>query len=678
MKSGSASEKSAGKGKDGSVMPKTETVRSKKKTLSKTLEKTVKKTRQKIDKTEETRTAEKKDSLSLKERAEISYRNRLKKHYDEMKWLYHELYHGADEAFQYLLGLLEKYALSREEDLLLLDEERMAKPNWYKNNEQIGTLLYVDHFATNLQGVEKNLSYLKESGFNYLQIMPILESPKGKSDGGYAVSDYRKVQPELGSMEDLRSLSKACHKDGMIIGLDFVMNHTSEEHEWARRARGGEKEFQDRFFVFDDWGIPNEFEKTVPQVFPESAPGNFTYYDDMHKVVMTTFYPYQWDLNYANFMVFNDMLETALYFCNQGTDVFRLDAVPYIWKRLGTNCRNLPEVHTLVRLFRMAIEIVAPGVLLLGEVVMEPTKVMPYFGTDEKPECHLLYNVTTMATTWHTLATQDTRLLQHQLGQIFTLPKDKIFLNYLRCHDDIGWGLDYEFLAQFDMAEVPHKAFLNAYFRGFADFSEARGELYNDDPLKGDARLCGTTASLCGIEAGVKEGNQEKIDAAIRLDLMLHAFLLSQSGIPVLYSGDEIAMENDYSYHDDPLKRHDSRYLHRGNFPWDKAAKRKKKGTVEEKLYSGILRLEAMRRKNKAFSAMADTWIIDTKNIHVLAFGRYYEGEKILCFYNFSVSDEIAYVSDVEDYVNVFTNEGMKARDLRIPSHDFLWLKTSF
>lgn len=619
-----------------------------------------------------------KAGLGIKERAEASYRNRLKMHYDEMKWLYHELYHGEEEAFQYLLSLLEKYALHREEDLLLLDEERMAKPNWYKNNELVGTLLYVDHFAINLQGAEKNIGYLKESGFNYLQLMPILESPKDRSDGGYAVSNYQKVQPELGEMDDLRSLSKACHKEGMIIGLDFVMNHTSEEHEWAKRARAGEKEFQDRFFVFDDWAIPNDFEKTVPQVFPKSAPGNFTYCEDMQKVVMTTFHSYQWDLNYANFMVFNDMLEIALYYCNQGMDVLRLDAVPYLWKRLGSSCRNLPQVHTLIRLFRMAIEIVAPGVLLLGEVVMEPAKVMPYFGTDDKPECHLLYNVTTMASTWHTLATQDTRLLQHQLGQIFALPKDRVFLNYLRCHDDIGWGLDYEFLAQFDMAELPHKAFLNAYFRGFSDFSEARGELYNDDPLNGDARLCGTTASLTGIEAGIKEENPKKIEDAVRLDLMLHAFLLSQSGIPVLYSGDEVAMENDYGYHDDLLKKHDSRNLHRGKFPWDKAAKRKKKGTVEEKLYSGILRLEAMRRKNKAFSSLADTWIIDSKNIHVLAFGRYFEGEKILCFYNFSVYDEIAYVSEVEDYVNLFTNESMKARDIRIPSHDFIWLKTSF
>ena len=615
---------------------------------------------------------------SIKERALESYQNRLNSYFDEMKWLYFELYRGDEEAFSYFLSLLEKYALSREEDLLLLDEQRMADPDWYKGKDQYGVLLYVNNFANNLKGVEEHLDYLKESGFNYLQLMPILESPKDKSDGGYAVSDFQKIQAEIGTMEDLRSLSKACHREGISIGLDFVMNHTSEEHEWAKRARKGEKEYQDRYFIFPNWVIPNEFEKTVPQVFPESAPGNFTYCDEIKKVVMTTFYPYQWDLNYANPTVFNDMLDNILYLCNMGTDVFRLDAVPYIWKRLGTCCRNLPEVHTLIRLFRMAMEIVAPGVLLLGEVVMDPTKVLPYFGTEEKPECHLLYNVTTMASTWHTLATQDTRLLQHQLGQIFALPKDKVFLNYLRCHDDIGWGLDYAFLRNFGMEEIPHKAYLNAYFRGFTDLSEARGELYNDDPLRGDARLCGTTASLCGIEAAGKEANKLKMEDAIRLDIMLHALLLSLSGIPVLYSGDEIALENDYSYHDDPIKKTDSRYLHRGAFSWKKAEKRQTVGTVEERIYSGILKLEKLRRENIAFSNKADTWIIDTKNSHVLAFGRYFEGVKLLCFYNFSVNTEVAYVSEVEDYVNMLTGKKMKARDLIIPSHDFVWLKTGF
>ena len=307
-------------------------------------------------------------------------------------------------------------------------------------------MMYTKMFGGNLKGVKKHLDYLKECGINYLHLMPLMESPKDRSDGGYAVADFRKVQPELGTVRDLESLASECRKQGISICLDFVMNHTSEDHEWAKRARAGEKEYQDRYFFYDNWDIPSQFEKTVPQVFPTTAPGNFTWLPEIEKVVMTTFYPYQWDLNYANPVVFNEMMYNFLYFANLGIDIIRIDAVPYIWKELGTSCRNLQKVHTIVRMMRMIGEIVCPGILLLGEVVMEPEKVVPYFGTPEKPECHMLYNVTTMATIWNTVATKDTRLLEKQLDSVYHLPGEYTFLNYLRCHDDIGWGLDYDSL----------------------------------------------------------------------------------------------------------------------------------------------------------------------------------------------------------------------------------------
>ena len=374
------------------------------------------------------------------------FRARLDKRLDELKWLYSELYHNDENAFQYFLSMLYRMYETRPEPMKQLDREREANPDWCKSNEVLGVMLYTNCFGGTLRGVREHLSYLKESGATYIHLMPLLASPKGRSDGGYAVADFRTVEPELGTMEDFAALAAECHKNGMSVCLDFVMNHTSEDHEWARRAKAGEKEFQDRYFFFDNWNIPNDFDRTVPQVFPTTAPGNFSWCDAVQKVVMTTFYPYQWDLNYANPTVFNDMTENLFFHCNQGMDIIRLDAVPYIWKALGTTCRNLPQVHTLVRIMRMAVEIVCPATQLLGEVVMEPSKVVPYFGTLEKPECNVLYNVTTMATTWHTVATRDVRLMKHQLGQIFALPKQYLFLNYLRCHDDIGWGLDYGFL----------------------------------------------------------------------------------------------------------------------------------------------------------------------------------------------------------------------------------------
>ena len=460
----------------------------------------------------------------------------------------------------------------------------------------------------------------------------------------------------------------------MSLCLDFVMNHTSEDHEWARRARAGEKECQDRYFFFDNWTIPNEFEKTVPQVFPTTAPGNFSWCEEAGKGVMTTFYPYQWDLNYWNPVVFNDMTDNMLYLCNRGVDVIRLDAVPYIWKQLGTPCRNLMQVHTLVRIMRMAAEVVCPGTLLLGEVVMEPSKVVPYFGSIDKPECHILYNVTTMATTWHTVATKDVRLLKHQLETVFALPKEYTFLNYLRCHDDIGWGLDYGFLRQFGVDEVAHKKFLNEYFRGLSFHSDARGELYNDDPRLGDARLCGTTASLCGLEAAHKGKNRAAAETALRLDLMLHAFMFTLSGVPVLYSGDEIGLENDYSYHDDPVKAEDSRYLHRGNMDWKRAASRNRKSGIVSELFHTLLTIEGQRSEYNVFDDDADTWVLDTKNDHILGIGRYYREEKLLALFNFSDHEETSLLGDPETYRDLMSGETLKAKVVTIPAGGFRWL----
>ena len=279
------------------------------------------------------------------------------------------------------------------------------------------------------------------------------------------------------------------------------------------------------------------------------------------------------------------MMYNFLYLANQGMDIIRIDAVPYIWKELGTNCRNLPQVHTIVRMMRMIGEIVCPGIVLLGEVVMEPDKVAPYFGTVEKPECHMLYNVTTMATTWNTVATRDIRLLRKQMDIVCALPREYTFLNYLRCHDDIGWGLDYDTLRTWGMEEVPHKKYLNDYFQGKTEGSVSRGELYNEDLVTGDARFCATTASMCGVESAGFEQDEQKMDQAITKDVMLHAYMFTQSGIPMLYSGDEIGQVNDYTYKDDPEKAPDSRYIHRGKFNWDLVENIKDKSSVQGRIF---------------------------------------------------------------------------------------------
>lgn len=602
------------------------------------------------------------------------FAQRMEKHQDELRWLYMELY-GNDAMYAELCEQMHDYYLKRSTELKKRDIKKEKNPDWFKEKEMLGMMLYIDNFAGNLKGVEKKLAYLKECNVNCLHLMPFLDTPKGKSDGGYAVADFRKVRPDLGTMKDLARLTEKCHENGMNVCMDFVMNHTSEEHEWAKRARAGEGEYMSRYFFYDNGDIPARYEETVPQVFPTTAPGNFTWLPEIGHYVLTTFYPYQWDLNYRNPRVFNEMMYNFLFLSNQGMDIIRIDAVPYIWKELGTSCRNLKEVHTIVRMMRMIAEIVCPSVILLGEVVMEPEKVVPYFGTVEKPECHMLYNVTTMATTWNSIATRDIRLLKKQMDIVSRLPKQYTFLNYLRCHDDIGWGLDFDTMKQWGMEESSHKRYLNDYFTGKIEGSVSRGELYNDDPVTQDARFCGTTASMCGIESAGFEGNAEKMQTAIQEDFMLHAYMLTQSGIPMLYSGDELGQVNDYSYKDDAEKVFDSRYLHRGIFQWKLAEKRKDLSTVQGQLFQMLNRLEQIRRQENVFSQEAEVYTYDVHNDSILGILREYKGERFIALFNFSESEQTAWMQEEGIFRNLVNGEIVEVKDPVLKGYDFVWMK---
>ena len=600
------------------------------------------------------------------------FQHRLERHHDELRWLYMELYQNGD-MFAELCSQMYEYYNCRSTKLKERDLKREKGPDWYHGKDMLGMMLYTDNFAGNMKGVKEKIPYLKECNINCLHLMPFLDTPKGRSDGGYAVADFRKVRPDLGTMKDLAELTEKCHEEDINVCMDFVMNHTSEDHEWARRARAGEGEYMSRYFFYDNEEIPEKYEKTVPQVFPTTAPGNFTYLPETGHYVMTTFYPYQWDLNYRNPRVFNEMIYNFLYLTNQGIDIVRIDAVPYIWKELGTTCRNLKQVHTIVRMMRMIAEIVCPGVLLLGEVVMEPEKVVPYFGTVEKPECHMLYNVTTMATTWNSIATGDIRLLKKQMDIVNQLPKQYVFLNYLRCHDDIGWGLDYETMRPWGIKEIPHKRYLNDYFTGKIRGSVSRGELYNDDPVTQDARFCGTTASMCGIEKAGFEHDEEAMNAAVREDIMLHAYMLTQSGIPMLYSGDELGQVNDYSYKNDPEKCADSRYIHRGKLPWELAEDKEDVTTVQGNIFQTLDRLEKIRRQEITFDKDADVYTYDVHDDSILCVLREYKGRRFFGIFNFSNQEKTAWMQEKGMYRNLLTGEKTELKDIRLSGYEFLW-----
>ena len=607
-------------------------------------------------------------------RADAVFQERLARHHDELRWLYMELYDNGD-MFAELLDQMRAYYDARSERLRALDAEREAAGEWYRSRDMLGMQMYIDNFAGNIKGMEDRLDYLERVGVNYLHLMPFLDTPadRSRSDGGYAVKDFRRVKPELGTMEDLAHLAGKCHERGISLCMDFVMNHTSEEHEWARRARAGEGEYMSRYFFESNQAVIDQYTREVPQVFPTTAPGHFTYLPELGQSVMTQFYPYQWDLNYRNPRVFNEMMYNFLHLANQGMDIIRIDAVPYIWKQLGTNCRNLPQVHTIVRMMRMIGEVVCPGIVLLGEVVMAPVEVVPYFGTVEKPECHMLYNVTTMATTWNSVACRDTRLLRSQLDAVCGLPSQYTFLNYLRCHDDIGWGLDYATLGTWGMEEVPHKRYLNDYFQGHTPGSTSRGELYNADPVTGDARFCATTASMCGVEAAGFEGDEEAMEVAIRKDVMLHAYLLAQSGLPIIYSGDEVGQVNDYTYKDDPEKADDSRYIHRGRFDWSLVDRVDEKGSVQERIFDALGELEAIRRREDVFDADAEVVIVDYSDPAILWIRRSAGGRTLNAVFNFSDDEKTVWMPACAEYTNLLTGETMGFETFQLPAWGFVW-----
>ena len=584
-----------------------------------------------------------------------SFENRLKQRKAEMEDIFRRLYES-DEKLDDLIDIMKKYHKERNRELKELDKKREKDPLWYKRGDMLGLTMYTDLFAGSLKNLKDKVDYLDRLSLKYLHLMPLLKMPEKDNDGGYAVEDFFSIDPRFGTNEDLADLTAQLRKHGISLCLDFVMNHTASTHEWAKKAESGDKHYQDYYMCFSDRTYPDEYEKTTPEVFPSTAPGNFIWNEKMQKWVLSSFYPFQWDLNYRNPEVLNEMLRSALYLANLGVEVFRLDAVPYIWKKLGTTSRNLPEVHLIVRLMRIVLEIVCPSVILKGEVVMAPKELKAYFGTPEAPECHLLYNVSLMVNFWSSLASQDVRLLEHMAEDILSMEEHCSFVNYIRCHDDIGWGLDEDYERKIGIDPLKHKIFLYRFFEGSFPGSYSLGQLYNYDRVSLDARSCGTTASLCGIENGRNHFDDTMIEMGVKRDLLMHAALYSFRGFPMLSSGDEIGQLNDWSYMNNPSLALDSRNIHRSHFNWDNEKKAQEGKGYEGEIMKGILTLDRVRKTEPCFAteAKVNTW--KSHSDGVFSIRRTIEGRDMLCVMNFRGSKEkVHYDYFMGEYEDLFT-----------------------
>ncbi|HTT13417.1 MAG TPA: amylosucrase [Burkholderiaceae bacterium] len=551
---------------------------------------------------------------------------RIERHFPALFRELATLYGGRPDFFDFLEELLAQAFeawVARPADLRAIDAQRETDPLWFQSQRMLGGVCYVDLYAGSLKGMHAHIPYFKELGLTYLHLMPLFRCPEGNSDGGYAVSSYREVNPALGTMADLRELAQALRKEGMSLVLDFIFNHTSDEHAWAQGCIRGDPAFHDFYYVFPDRTLPDQYDRTLREIFPDQHPGGFSQLAD-GRWVWTTFNSFQWDLNYGNPRVFTAMAGEMLAIANVGAEFLRMDAVAFVWKKMGTTCENLPEAHTVIRAFSALVRIAAPSLLFKSEAIVHPDDVVKYISAQE---CQVSYNPLQMALLWNSLATREVNLLQQALETRHNLSSDTAWVNYVRSHDDIGWTFSDEDALHFGIQGFQHRQFLNRFFVNRFDGSFARGVPFQDNPATGDCRICGTCASLAGVEQGDPH--------AVRRILMLYSVALSTGGIPLIYLGDEVGTVNDHRYLNDPAKAVDSRWVHRPPRDAERYAQRNRAESVSGQIYQGLRRIIAARSADPIFAGGRLTGF-RAGSRSVLGYMRGEHGKHLLILANFS------------------------------------------
>ncbi len=545
---------------------------------------------------------------------------------------------------------------NRSDELKKLDQLRLNEPNWHQSEHIIGAVAYADLFAGNIKGLNKRIPYLKKLKINYFHLMPFFDCPDGENDGGYAVSDYRTVRKDLGTIKDVEKLAGNLRKEGISLVADFVFNHTSNEHTWAKKALAGEKEYQDFYYMFPDRTVPDQYDATLREIFPDTRRGSFTWVDKIKQWVWTTFHNYQWDLNYSNPDVFRAIASEMLFLANIGVEVLRLDAIAFTGKKLGTTSENQSEAHLLVKALNGITNIAAPAVAFKSEAIVHPDFVKTYISEDE---CELSYNPLLMALIWEALATRDTKLLQHSMKDRFQIDENTTWVNYVRCHDDIGWTFSDEDAASLGINGYDHRSFLNRFYLGDFPGSFSKGEAFQYNPDTGDMRICGMAASLTGLEKGVGNDDVEESELSLKRITLMYAVTMFIGGIPLIYLGDELALMNDYSYQKDPIKKSDSRWVHRVETDEKLFSDIENKNDYQGQMFSNMVNLINIRKNHSSFGG-SKTEFHEPSSQHLFCFSRGNGVDKILFVGNFSEHSPTVYSNQL---VNTF-GEKIELREL--------------
>jgi amylosucrase len=594
--------------------------------------------------------------------------------------LYYKIYGESSQSQSALAQLFEMMDSARElrkSDLKNMDQ---TNTNWYFSQNMIGMTLYVDLFAGSLNKLAKKIQYFKDLGVTFIHLMPLLKPREGENDGGYAVEDYRQIDERLGTMSDFIKLLDTFRKEDIFICIDYVVNHVAKEHSWAKVALEGDVKMQEMFIMYDSDEMPNRFNRTVPEVLPNKCPGNFTYFPEIKKHVFTSFSDFQWDLNFANPAVFNAMVDNMLYLANLGVNMIRLDAIPFMWKEVDTSCRNLEPIHDLMRMFYLIKEDVCPSLALLGEAIVEPEQIVKYFGNDRQPECEIMYNANLMVDIFHSFASRDVRLMTTDTNR-FMIPQKGSWMNYIRCHDDIGWGFNEDAIRKFGFDPYQHKQFLIRFYGGEYEGSFSKGEHYQYNPITQDARTNGTLASLLGLQKAIENNERFRQREAIDRINLAHALILTYRGFPLIYSGDEIATLNDQSYKKDPEKSMEGRWVHRPIFNWKRSLKKDECGTFEHDVYQTLKTLIALRKKLPYLHGQASQYAFDLNNPHVFCLIRQIKEKTFFAMFNFSehtqfVSTEhLKHVLHGETYKDLIQGRqfNLNNPNIELSPYEYIW-----
>jgi amylosucrase len=548
----------------------------------------------------------------------------------------------APEMANRLVEIAAQNFQQRPADLRLLDLRRHADPQWYQHQQMLGYATYADLFAGDLKGVADRVDYLAELGVTYLHLMPLLKPRPGQNDGGYAVMDYRAVRSDLGTIDDLRELATVLRSHGISLTLDLVLNHVAAEHEWAVNARTGDPFYRQYFHMFADRELPDAYERTLPEVFPDFAPGNFSYDEESHSWVWTTFNIWQWDLNWHNPEVFYEFADLILWLANLGVECLRLDAIAFIFKRMGTNCQNQPEVHAITQALRTVARIAAPALIFKAEAIVGPADLAPYLGVGKHAGkvSDLAYQNSLMVQIWSALAAKDTRLFCAAMNRFPAKPPTTVWGTYLRCHDDIGWAIDDGDAASVGLNGYEHRRFLADYYAGLYPMSDARGLVFQENLMTGDRRISGTAASLAGIEAALISRDDIHVDLAIRRYVLAHCLVLGFGGLPLIYMGDELGLRNYYDFVEEPDHADDNRWVHRPPMPWDLADRRHIEGTVEYRIWHRLRHVITVRSSLPSLDASVESEILDPVNLAVLVFLRRFSSQTMVGVYNMTTESQ--------------------------------------